>query len=136
MLKYIKEFFGKTKDTKKGDELVSRFIEIMKEENIEFKKNNRIMFGIGYETEIDDKLIFFSKSDRKFAKDCKVTIYNKNQQITSRKYAGVIQGSNIGKYDISNKTWKKLEAFYIDQNPDTSLDDFSDLNRSAKKYNL
>jgi hypothetical protein len=36
-MKYIKEFFGFNKDTKKGDSLTLRFIEIMKDENIVLK---------------------------------------------------------------------------------------------------
>lgn len=58
-MKYIKEFFGFNKDTKKGDSLTLRFIEIMKDENIVLKDMIPLFLEQAMKLKLTIKLLFF-----------------------------------------------------------------------------
>lgn len=122
------ELFKSSKN-EKGDELVSRIIDIVEKENIEITHSG------GYRVEIDDKIYSFSKFSRF---DSTVYIYDVNQKIYDPKYGEIITGKPLSKYSISNKMFKTIEKMYKDQqqNISSDLDDLDPVNRSAKKYNL
>lgn len=133
-IKLINELFGKSKE--EGDKLVSRVLDIIKKENIDIDHIG------GYQACIDENIYVFSDFGGLFS-DCRISIYDKSQEIIVGKYKGAILGPPKSKYEISKKMWKKLEELYNDQQHkknlsdlETNLEMLSDDRRSANKYNL
>jgi len=133
-MKYIKEIsFFKNEELEKGDKIVLRLLEIIKDEKIEIDHSG------GYQIELDDKIYSFADFRVSILNhDCRVSIFNKNQKIMKGQYAGVVAGVPSSRYKFSYKLWKELEKLYNQQQTpiNNDLEELSDLNRTAKKYNL
>jgi len=125
-IKEIKMWFDKPKE---GDSIVSRILDITKEEKI------KIYHDGGYRIEIDDHIYSFSRFD---SANCFVNKYNISQKITSGEYKGFITGYPISKYNFSNKLWKELVEIHESQQKDidTDLDNLDPVKRASKKFNL
>lgn len=131
-MKYIKlyEIFGLSKKTEKGDKLIQRLFEIIKEENITIFEHG------GYRVDIDDRIYSFSSLGWN---DKDVSIYDKSQIRISPTHGEYVSGKPISTYPISRKSWKELEKLYKKQQEPDTVNDFEvldDLTRSVKKYNL
>jgi len=131
-MKHLNEFnIFKNKEKELGDKVVSRILEITKEENITIQHTG------GFQIEIDDKIYSFSSYSSIVGSDCQLGVYNKSQKVTTAKYGEIISGDSVSRYKFSKKLWNKLEKLYKEQQTNQNdLEELSDVNRAANKYNL
>lgn len=124
-MRYIKEisFFKKDKEKEVGDQIVSKILDIIKKEKIQINLTG------GYQIDLDDKIYSFANYG---GGDCRMSIYNHSDRNSN----GTIFAKPISTYKFSKKLWKELEVLYSTKNISDDLEELSDINRTAKKYNL